>query len=162
MSRATRDDAPWKKWEPQMMKKTALRSPSKLLPKSSDIDAFLRRDEEESLGDETSEAIADQRGEAFGSVLDHFAETGRSETTEAPVTDDATKGTASSAARESMSGGPQDADQQKITPEGPAAPDDALATTPRPAEIPRIGAGRNRCSNRLTDVLVWGQPIARQ
>jgi recombination protein RecT len=73
MSRASRDDAPWKVWPEEMMKKTALRVLSKLLPKSSDIDAFLQRNEQESLGVEVADAIADQRGAAFGSALDHFA-----------------------------------------------------------------------------------------
>jgi recombination protein RecT len=77
MSRASRDDAPWKIWTEEMMKKTALRNLSKLLPKSSDIDALLQRDEQESLGVETTAAISDQRSEAFGSALDHFAESGQ-------------------------------------------------------------------------------------
>jgi recombination protein RecT len=75
MSRASRDDAPWKQWPDEMMKKTALRVLSKLLPQSSDIDVFLQRDEAESLGVETVHAIDDQRGAAFGNVLDHFAGT---------------------------------------------------------------------------------------
>jgi recombination protein RecT len=75
MSRASRDDAPWKQWPDEMMKKTALRVLSKLLPKSSDIDIFLQRDEAESLGVETVQTIDDQRGAAFGNVLDHFAGT---------------------------------------------------------------------------------------
>ena len=74
MSRASRDDAPWKQWPDEMMKKTAIRVLSKLLPKSSDLDAFLQTDEQESLGVEAKESIADQRGAAFGNVLDHFAE----------------------------------------------------------------------------------------
>jgi recombination protein RecT len=76
VSRASRDDAPWKQWPDEMMKKTALRVLSKLLPKSSDIDIFLQRDEQESLGVETVHAIDDQRGAAFGDVLDHFAASG--------------------------------------------------------------------------------------
>jgi recombination protein RecT len=80
MSRAARDDAPWKQWPDEMMKKTALRVLSKLLPQSSDIDVFLQRDEAESLGVETVETISDQRGAAFGNVLDHFAGTGEPET----------------------------------------------------------------------------------
>jgi recombination protein RecT len=80
MSRASRDDAPWKQWPDEMMKKTALRVLSKLLPQSSDIDVFLQRDEQESLGVETVETISDQRGAAFGNVLDHFAGTGEPET----------------------------------------------------------------------------------
>jgi hypothetical protein len=58
-----------------MMKKTALRVLSKLLPKSSDLDAFLQRDEDEALGVETRDAIAEQREAASGNLLDHFAET---------------------------------------------------------------------------------------
>jgi recombination protein RecT len=80
MSRAARDDAPWKQWPDEMMKKTALRVLSKLLPQSSDIDVFLQRDEAESLGVEPVETISDQRGAAFGNVLDHFAGTGEPET----------------------------------------------------------------------------------
>jgi recombination protein RecT len=75
MSRAARDDAPWKQWPDEMAKKTALRVLSKLLPQSSDIDVFLQRDEAESLGVETVQTIDDQRGAAFGNVLDHFAGT---------------------------------------------------------------------------------------
>jgi recombination protein RecT len=74
VSRASRDDAPWKVWPDEMMKKTALKNLSKVLPKSSDIDLFLQRDEQESLGVQTTDAISDQRGAAFGDVLDHFAE----------------------------------------------------------------------------------------
>jgi recombination protein RecT len=80
MSRAARDDAPWKQWPDEMAKKTALRVLSKLLPQSSDIDVFLQRDEAESLGVEPVETISDQRGAAFGNVLDHFAGTGEPET----------------------------------------------------------------------------------
>jgi recombination protein RecT len=76
MSQASRDDAPWKKWPDEMTKKTALRVLSKLLPQSSDLDIFLQRDEQESLGVETVETISDQRGAAFGNVLDHFATSG--------------------------------------------------------------------------------------
>jgi recombination protein RecT len=75
MSRATREDAPWKQWEREMQLKTAIRVLSKLLPMSSDIDALMQRDEAESLGVETAETISDQRGAAFGNVLDHFAGT---------------------------------------------------------------------------------------
>ncbi|MBO0715737.1 MAG: recombinase RecT [Rhizobiales bacterium] len=75
MSRASRDDAPWKLWEHEMMKKTALRVLSKLVPKSSDLDAFIQRDEDEALGVDTRDAIADQRELASGNLLDHFAGT---------------------------------------------------------------------------------------
>lgn len=52
-SRASREDAPWNTWREEMMKKTALRVLSKLLPKSSDIDQFIRDDEQELYGVET-------------------------------------------------------------------------------------------------------------
>lgn len=55
MSRAQREDAPWKVWPEEMMKKTALRQLSKLLPKSSDIDSLMRRDEEAIYGVESVE-----------------------------------------------------------------------------------------------------------
>ncbi|HEY2243422.1 MAG TPA: recombinase RecT [Xanthobacteraceae bacterium] len=71
MSRASRDDAPWKMWESEMQKKTALRALAKLLPKSSDVDHFLQRDEQASLGIETPPSRDEQR--AAGSALDFFA-----------------------------------------------------------------------------------------
>jgi recombination protein RecT len=55
MSRASREDAPWKMWEHEMMKKTAIRVLSKLLPKSSDVDALMQRDEEALYGVEAVE-----------------------------------------------------------------------------------------------------------
>lgn len=58
MSRATRDDSPWEKWPEEMMKKTAIRALAKYLPKSSDIDALLQRDEA-ALTD--AEAVGDRR-----------------------------------------------------------------------------------------------------
>jgi recombination protein RecT len=61
-SRASREDAPWGKWPQEMMKKTAIRVLSKLLPMSSDIDALIRRDEDALLGvdavDDTRAALA--------------------------------------------------------------------------------------------------------
>jgi recombination protein RecT len=60
MSRANREDAPWKVWPEEMMKKTALRQLSKLLPKSSDIDALMRRDEE-ALYREEDEPMEERR-----------------------------------------------------------------------------------------------------
>lgn len=60
MSRASREDAPWKLWEAEMQKKTALRVLSKLLPKSSDLDALMHRDEEALLG---VEAVDQRRAE---------------------------------------------------------------------------------------------------
>lgn len=74
MSRASREDAPWKMWESEMQKKTALRMLSKLLPMSSDLDALIQRDEAALLGveavDERRQAIARPVGNA---ALDEFA-----------------------------------------------------------------------------------------
>jgi recombination protein RecT len=83
MSRATREDAPWKLWEPEMQKKTALRVLSKLLPKSSDLDALMRRDEEALLG---VEAVDQRRAEiaqpfTAKSTLDAFGALAADETT---------------------------------------------------------------------------------
>ena len=58
MSRASREDAPWRQWEGEMQKKTALRQLSKLLPKSSDLDVLMQRDEAALLG---VEAVDDRR-----------------------------------------------------------------------------------------------------
>jgi recombination protein RecT len=75
MSRTTREDAPWKAWPDEMMKKTALRVLSKLLPKSSDLDALMQRDEGALLGvesvDDRRQAVADADA---GSALQQFAQ----------------------------------------------------------------------------------------
>lgn len=75
MSRATRDDAPWKEWPEEMMRKTAIRALSKYLPKSSDIDALLQRDEAALTG---VEAVEDRRHAVAASstlsALQQFAE----------------------------------------------------------------------------------------
>jgi len=75
MSRATREDAPWRQWTEEMMRKTAIRVLSKLLPMSSDIDALMQRDEDALLGVEAVEearvALADRP--STQAALDHFA-----------------------------------------------------------------------------------------
>jgi recombination protein RecT len=47
VSRATREDAPWRQWEQAMQRKTALRVLSTLLPKSSDLESVMNQDERE-------------------------------------------------------------------------------------------------------------------
>jgi recombination protein RecT len=78
MSRATREDAPWKQWPEEMMKKTAIRVLSKLLPMSSDLDALMKRDEEALLGVESVEEARTQLAErpSTQSALDHFGREG--------------------------------------------------------------------------------------
>jgi recombination protein RecT len=75
MSRAQRDDAPWKVWPEEMMKKTALRQLSKLLPKSSDLDSLMRRDEEAIYGvegvEERRQTVAARPADTAG-MLDAF------------------------------------------------------------------------------------------
>ena len=75
MSRASREDAPWKVWPEEMMKKTALRQLSKLLPKSSDLDALMQRDEAALLG---VELVEERRGAIAAndsmSALERFAQ----------------------------------------------------------------------------------------
>jgi recombination protein RecT len=76
-SRASREDAPWRQWEEAMQKKTALRVLSKLLPKSSDLEAAMQRDEESALGIERPlELVRSEadRPETAGATLDAFAE----------------------------------------------------------------------------------------
>lgn len=76
MSRASREDSPWRQWPEEMMKKTAIRVLSKLLPMSSDLDVLMRRDEEALLGieavEDTRAALNERQGTQ--SALDHFAQ----------------------------------------------------------------------------------------
>jgi recombination protein RecT len=74
MSRAGREDAPWSRWPEEMMKKTALRSLSKLLPMSSDIDALMQRDEDAVLGVESVEQTRAELAErpSTQAMLDKF------------------------------------------------------------------------------------------
>jgi recombination protein RecT len=77
MSRATREDAPWKQWTEEMMRKTAIRVLSKLLPMSSDLDAMMQRDEEALQGVESVEEVRRELADrpSTQSALDHFGET---------------------------------------------------------------------------------------
>lgn len=79
-SRAARDDAPWKQWPEAMMRKTALRVLSKLLPKSSDLDQVMRRDELSEIGVESTggltpiaESSIVDADASIGDRLDNFA-----------------------------------------------------------------------------------------
>jgi recombination protein RecT len=166
MSRASREDAPWKQWPDEMMKKTALRVLSKLLPKSSDLDAFLQADEKESLGVETADAVADQRGAAFGSVLDHFAETGKADNE--PADNNQTSSTATASATDDRGdaadgGGPQGA-MGASTPSGgsAAAADNALEIAFRRGQQARIAGharkaipGEYREASKTREALCW-------
>jgi recombination protein RecT len=153
MSRASRDDAPWKLWPDEMMKKTAIRVLSKLLPKSSDIDAFLQRDEDEALGVQATETISDQRTEAFGNVLDHFAEGAPSS---APP-----EGTVQSSAGES--GGEQDAGAGLgQSARDPAVAEDPIALAYERGQQARAAGharkaipGEYRDSARTREALAW-------
>lgn len=77
MSRAQRDDSPWKRWQEEMMKKSALRRLSKVLPSARDVMAADEDDEEiEELRSMTIEhdEPAAQRPRLVGSAaLDEFA-----------------------------------------------------------------------------------------
>jgi recombination protein RecT len=76
MSRATREDAPWKQWPDEMMKKTAIRVLSRLLPMSSDLDDLIRKDEElyeTEQGTELAGQSAARSDAARAAALDHFA-----------------------------------------------------------------------------------------
>jgi recombination protein RecT len=155
MSRASRDDAPWKQWPDEMMQKTAIRVLSKLLPKSSDLDAFLRADEEESLGVQAAETISDQRGEAFGNVLDHVAE-GDASSSASPAA-----GTSNAAG--ALPGGEQDAGAGLgQSARDPAAAEDPVAVAyergreARAANFSRKAIpGEYRDSARTREALAW-------
>jgi recombination protein RecT len=75
MSRATREDAPWEKWPEEMMRKTAIKALAKFLPRSSDIDALLQRDDAALSG---VEAIEERRHAVAAtdtmSALERFAQ----------------------------------------------------------------------------------------
>lgn len=76
MSRAKRDDAPWKVWPEEMMKKTAVRMLAPLLPKSSDIVAMLQRDDDEADLAEVAAAEPTVERERLNTMqaLDAFAD----------------------------------------------------------------------------------------
>jgi recombination protein RecT len=106
MSRATREDAPWKLWEPEMQKKTALRVLSKLLPKSSDLDALMRRDEEALLGVESVDARRAEIAQpsTAKSTLDAFGALAADEVTSPTAAQPDEEDTPSTAAREGGGG----------------------------------------------------------
>jgi recombination protein RecT len=73
MSRASRDDSPWKQWPGEMMKKTALRRLSKLLPAGRD---FFEEDDEPAAIKEQGPALQIvERQAGAASALDSFAGT---------------------------------------------------------------------------------------
>lgn len=79
MSRTTRDDAPWKQWRPEMMRKTAIRVLSKLLPRSSDLDSMIRNDEWDQIEDRNQEIARPADAHA---ALDQFGADGVSDETQ--------------------------------------------------------------------------------
>lgn len=87
MSRTRYDGAPWETWFEEMAKKTALRQLSKYLPKSSDIEEMLRREDDsfnenvESVGGPVSVGPADTTTalDVFGGKDTEAQETSASE-----------------------------------------------------------------------------------
>jgi recombination protein RecT len=77
MSRASRDDSPWKQWPAEMMKKTALRRLSKLLPAGRDF--FEDDDELPQVQQHTQQPTIQivQREAGAASALDQFAGMGK-------------------------------------------------------------------------------------
>ena len=71
MSRASRDDAPWKTWPREMMLKTAIRVLSKYLPMSSDLDTLMQREDDADLGIERPNPAPVERL-STQAALDHF------------------------------------------------------------------------------------------
>jgi recombination protein RecT len=72
MSRASRDDSPWKVWPEEMMKKTVLRRLSKLLPAGRD---FFDDDDEQPMQQQpaTVYTINEARAAGAAGALDQFA-----------------------------------------------------------------------------------------
>jgi recombination protein RecT len=76
MSRASREDAPWRMWTEEMEMKTAIRVLSRLLPMSSDLDDLIRSDEEMYETDQGAELAGQSAARsdvARAAALDHFA-----------------------------------------------------------------------------------------
>jgi recombination protein RecT len=130
MSRASRSDAPWQTWPEEMMKKTAIRVLSKMLPKSSDrddLDQFIRRDEEDELGISHDDALAP--GVLGRSALDYFADDNK----EQQKPSSASPGSSGTETGDAGSGG-QAASEGVVSSRSPApaeagaAPDPAIAT----------------------------------
>lgn len=71
MSKASREDSPWRQWPDEMMKKTALRRLSKLLPAGRD---FFEDEEDEPLPQPTPQlAVSNERPPGAASALETFA-----------------------------------------------------------------------------------------
>jgi recombination protein RecT len=65
-------DGPWRQWEQEMQRKTALRVLSKMLPKSSDLDEIMHRDEQGSIETVEERRHAVTRPADTVSALDAF------------------------------------------------------------------------------------------
>ena len=76
LSKATREDSPWKQWPAEMMKKTALRRLSKMLPSGRDF--FEDEDEGEVAAPATQPLVQIvERTPGAASALDQFAGVGK-------------------------------------------------------------------------------------
>jgi recombination protein RecT len=70
MSRATRDDAPWKQWPEEMYKKTALRRLSKYLPSARDL---VDEEDDAPIAAPPPAAIEQPRAVGAAAALEQFA-----------------------------------------------------------------------------------------
>ena len=70
MSRASREDSPWRQWPDEMMKKTALRRLTKLLPAGRDI-----FEDEDEVQPQPTLVASSERPAGAASALDQFAGT---------------------------------------------------------------------------------------
>jgi recombination protein RecT len=75
-SKASREDAPWNKWPEEMMKKTALRRLSKLLPTSPPASDFSEDSDERADEDEALNALPPPRPRGVKEALDQFGDGG--------------------------------------------------------------------------------------
>jgi phage RecT family recombinase len=71
ISRTNRDDSPWRQWPDEMMKKTALRRLSKLLPAGRDI--FQAEEEEERTAVPPPSLTSHERSPGAAAALEQFA-----------------------------------------------------------------------------------------
>jgi recombination protein RecT len=168
MSRASRDDSPWKQWPEEMYKKTALRRLSKVLPSGRDI---IGDEEVPELDAPATAPTPIARAPGAAAALEQFAASPVAGDSPHPVTvDDATReeggeqGTVSaSAAHDDASGDPAPADDH-------FAHFQRVAAYKRGQEAKAAGHARKaipgeyRESDRTREALCWeagwsGQPL---
>jgi recombination protein RecT len=165
VSRAQREDSPWQKWPEEMMKKTALRRLTKILPMPAPVEDFMRHDTDDDDGEE--EAPLPPRPRGAQAALEQFASDTASPA--APVDHDHAGETggaqgAQSAVTESQQAGPPQS--HSAAPEaGPAAADEIPQTILRAYQdgkaakaaghLRRAMPGEFRAAEHQREAIAW-------